>query len=332
MNTRSISALVCLLFCFSLNISAQQITTDQIVGMKWRMIGPFRAGRTVGAAGIPSQPNVFYIGVNNGGVWKTTDAGRTWKPIFDDQPTGSIGDLAIAPSNPNVIYVGSGEGLQRPDLSTGDGMYRSRDGGKTWTHLGLRDGQQIASIAVDPGNENRLFVAVLGHPYGPNAERGIYRSTDGGDTFERVLHIDENTGGFQVEFDPKNSQTVYADMRNRGRARRNHRTNVHISHTCGWGHNISPSNSKLFPLVSLFPNCNGLNASHPHSPQRNWSPFQRKFQALRYYMLSTGHHFAFQGFDLQGHVLNSPRNIFDRSGSRTLTDRHLCTGRIKDRY
>ncbi|HQZ96358.1 MAG TPA: hypothetical protein PLP21_08565 [Pyrinomonadaceae bacterium] len=191
---------------------AQSVDASLYQSMKWRMIGPFRAGRTVGAVGIPSQPNVFFIGVNNGGVWKTTDAGRTWKPIFDDQPTGSIGDIAIAPSNPNVIYVGSGEGLQRPDLSTGDGMYRSSDGGKTWTHLGLREGQQIAGITVDPKDENRLFVAVLGHPYGPNEERGVYRSTDGGKTFQRVLYKDENTGAFQVEIDPKNSNIIYADM------------------------------------------------------------------------------------------------------------------------
>ncbi len=191
---------------------AQTVNSNLYQSMKWRMIGPFRGGRTVGAVGIPSQPNVFYIGVNNGGVWKTTDAGRTWKPIFDDQPTGSIGDVAIAPSNPNVVYVGSGEGLQRPDLSTGDGMYKSVDAGKTWTHLGLRDGQQIASIAVDPKDENRLFVGVLGHPYGANAERGVYRSVDGGKTFEKVLYKDENTGAMQVEFDPNNSQIIYADL------------------------------------------------------------------------------------------------------------------------
>ena len=160
-----------------LSVSSQSVDRSFYQSMRWRMIGPFRAGRTVGAVGIPSQPNVFFIGVNNGGVWKTTDAGRTWQPIFDDQPTGSIGDIAIAPSNPNVIYVGSGEGLQRPDLSTGDGMYRSSDGGRTWAHLGLRDGQQIASIAVDSKDENRLFVAVLGHPYGPNPERGVSGST-----------------------------------------------------------------------------------------------------------------------------------------------------------
>ena len=174
------------------------------------MIGPHRASRTKAAAGIPNQPNVFYIGVVDGGVWKTTDYGRTWNPIFDDQPTGSIGAIAIAPSNPNVIYVGSGEGLQRPDLSTGDGIYKSTDAGKTWTHLALRDGQQIPQIVVDPRDPNRLFVAVLGHPYGPNPERGIYRSTNGGATFERVLYKDENTGGVDVVLDPVDPTTVYA--------------------------------------------------------------------------------------------------------------------------
>ncbi|MFM8394053.1 MAG: WD40/YVTN/BNR-like repeat-containing protein, partial [Acidobacteriota bacterium] len=149
-------------------IIAQPITPSIYKEMRWRNIGPFRAGRTVGAAGIPSQPNVFFIGVNNGGVWKTTDAGRTWRPLFDDQPTGSIGDLALAPSNPDIIYVGTGEGLQRPDLSPGNGIYKSTDGGKTWRHLGLRDAQQIGSIIVDPRNPDRVFVAALGHPYGPN--------------------------------------------------------------------------------------------------------------------------------------------------------------------
>lgn len=176
------------------------------------MIGPFRGGRTIGATGVRGQPNVFYIGVNDGGVWKTTDFGRVWTPIFDSQPTGSIGDLAVAPSNPNVIYVGSGEGVQRPDLSTGDGIYKSIDGGVSWRHLGLRDGQQIGGITVDPQNENRLFVAVLGHPYGPNSERGVYRSTNGGETFERVLYRDDNTGAIQVGFDPTNSQIVYAAL------------------------------------------------------------------------------------------------------------------------
>lgn len=192
------------------SLPAQSYSPSLFQDMKWRMIGPFRGGRTVGAAGIPSQPNVFYIGVNNGGVWKTTDYGHTWKPIFDDQPTGSIGTLAIAPSNPNIIYVGSGEGLQRPDLSTGDGVYKSIDGGKTWSNLGLKDGQQIPAILVDPQNPDRLFVAVLGHPYGANQERGVFRSTDGGKTWNKVLYKDENTGAIALAFDPTNAQTVYA--------------------------------------------------------------------------------------------------------------------------
>ncbi len=191
-------------------LAAQEFTPDLYAGLRWRMIGPFRAGRTVAAAGIPSQPNVFYVAVNNGGVWKTDDAGRTWQPIFDDQPTGSIGALAIAPSNPDVIYVGSGEGLHRPDLSVGDGMYKSTDGGKAWRHLGLRDGQQIPAILVDPRDPNRVFAAVLGHPYGANAERGVYRSTDGGATWQKVLYKDENTGAVDLAFDPTNPRIVYA--------------------------------------------------------------------------------------------------------------------------
>ncbi|HEY6808890.1 MAG TPA: hypothetical protein VI160_08900, partial [Gemmatimonadales bacterium] len=170
----------------------------------------FRGGRTVAAVGVPGHPPVFYIGVNDGGVWKSTDYGRVWTPIFDGQPTGSVGAIAVAPSNPNVIYVGSGEGLQRPDLSVGDGIYKSTDAGRTWTHLGLRDGQQIAQIIVDPANPDRVFAAVIGHPYGPNPERGIFRSTDGGTTWEKVLYKDENTGGMDLAFDPGNAQTVYA--------------------------------------------------------------------------------------------------------------------------
>lgn len=180
--------------------------------LKWRGIGPYRGGRTRAIAGVPSQPSVFYIGVCNGGVWKTNDFGRTWQPIFDDQPTGSIGAVAVAPSDPNIVYVGSGEGLHRPDLSVGDGMYKSTDAGKTWTHLGLRDGQQIPQLAVDPHDPNKVFAAVAGHPYGPNQERGIFRSTDGGQSWQKVLYKDENTGGSDVLIDPTNSNIVYATL------------------------------------------------------------------------------------------------------------------------
>ncbi len=189
---------------------AQPLPETLFQEMRWRMIGPFRAGRTVAASGIPGNTNVFYAAANNGGVWKTTDAGRVWTPIFDDQPTGSIGALAVAPSRPDTIYVGSGEGLQRPDLSVGDGIYKSTDAGKTWVHLGLRDAQQIAGLVVHPRDPDRVYAAVLGHPYGPNAERGVFRSTNGGRTWTKVLYKDENTGASAVTLDPSNPDVVYA--------------------------------------------------------------------------------------------------------------------------
>jgi photosystem II stability/assembly factor-like uncharacterized protein len=196
----------------SVSLFAQTMDNALFGGLKYRNIGPHRAGRTVGISGVASQPNVFYIGVNNGGVWKTTDYGHTWNPIFDAQKTGSVGDVIVAPSNPNVIYVGSGEGIQRPDLSIGDGLYKSTDAGKTWMHLGLNDAQQIGGLSVDPINENRIFVAALGHPYGPNKERGVYRSMDGGKTLEQVLYIDENTGAVQVMIDPNHPNIVFATL------------------------------------------------------------------------------------------------------------------------
>ncbi|MDP2956243.1 MAG: hypothetical protein Q8N53_07470, partial [Longimicrobiales bacterium] len=156
---------------------------DLYADMHWRAIGPTRAGRTRALAGVADQPNVFYIGFDNGGVWRSTDYGSNWEPLFDRETTSSIGAIAVAPSDPSIIYVGTGAGIIRPDLSTGDGIYKSTDAGATWTRLGLHDSQMIADVEVDPTNPDRLFVAVLGHPYGPNAERGIFRSTDGGRTF-----------------------------------------------------------------------------------------------------------------------------------------------------
>jgi photosystem II stability/assembly factor-like uncharacterized protein len=190
----------------------QIVSPSLYQSLHWRFIGPLRGGRTVALDGVANEPNVFYIGAVNGGIWKTQDAGRTWTPIFDREPTGSIGAIAVAPSDPRVVYAGSGEGLQRPDLAVGDGIYKSVDGGATWTHLGLRDGRQIASMAVDATNANRLFVAVLGHPYGPNDERGVYRSLDGGATFQRVLFENENVGAFDVVLDPRGSKIVYATL------------------------------------------------------------------------------------------------------------------------
>src|SRR5467141_225465 len=185
---------------------------DTFRELRWRSVGPYRGGRTKAAAGVPGKPGLFYVGAVNGGVWRTDDYGRTWSPIFDDQPTGSIGAIGVAPSNPDVIYVGSGEGLQRPDLSTGDGIYKSTDGGKTWRHLGLRDAQQVPQIAVDPRDPDRLFVAVLGHPYGPSEERGVFRSLDGGASFEKVLYRDADTGAADVVLDPSDPRTVFAAL------------------------------------------------------------------------------------------------------------------------
>ncbi|MEP6692565.1 MAG: glycoside hydrolase [Gemmatimonadaceae bacterium] len=187
-------------------------SADLYSAMHWRTIGPTRAGRARALAGVPSQPNVFYIGFDNGGVWRSTDYGSTWVPLFDREPTGSIGAIAVSLSNPSIIYVGSGAGIIRPDLAVGNGVYKSTDAGKTWTHLGLDDTQMIAMIDIDPKNPDRLFVAALGHPYGPNAERGIFRSTDGGQSFQKVLYKDEYTSANDVRIDPSDANTVYATL------------------------------------------------------------------------------------------------------------------------
>lgn len=207
-----ITALLTSLIIITFIADGQPVSKANYQELKYRMIGPFRAGRTVGAVGVPSQPNVFFIGVNNGGVWKTDDYGRTWNPIFDQTSTNSIGDIAVSPSHPNVIYVGTGEGLHRPDLSTGDGMFKSKDGGKSWSPIGLSDVQQIGRVIVHPTNPEIVIAAGLGHPYGKNEMRGVFRSADGGNTWEKVLYINHNTGCIQVEFDPTNPSVLFADM------------------------------------------------------------------------------------------------------------------------
>src|SRR5260370_31419485 len=185
---------------------------DAASAMHWRQIGPTRAGRARAVSGVAQQPNIAYIGFDNGGVWRSTDYGSTWTPLFDHESTGSIGAIAVAPSDPNIIYVGSGAGIIRPDLAVGDGMYKSIDAGKTWTHLGLRDSQMIAHIDVDPRNPSRIFVAALGHPYGTKPERGIFRSSDGGASFQKVLFKDDYTSGNDVRIDPGSPNTVYAAL------------------------------------------------------------------------------------------------------------------------
>ena len=181
-------------------------------GMKYRMIGPFRGGRSLTAAGIPGDPTTYYFGATGGGVWKSTDGAMTWSPVFDKEGTSAIGSIAVSTSNPNVLYVGTGEACIRGDISHGDGVYKTLDGGKTWKNTGLRDSRAIGKVIINPTNPDIAFVAALGHPYGPNAERGIFRTMDGGKTWEKVLYKDENTGGIDVAFDPHNSNILFAAL------------------------------------------------------------------------------------------------------------------------
>jgi photosystem II stability/assembly factor-like uncharacterized protein len=180
--------------------------------LRWRHIGPFRGGRVLAVAGVPGEREHFYFGSVNGGVWETNDTGRTWRPIFDAQPIGTIGALAVAPSDPRILYVGSGEADMRSDIAQGDGAYKSTDGGRTWSHIGLRDTQQIGRIVIDPRDASRVFVAALGHPYAPNAERGVFRTTDGGRTWEKVLFKDADTGAIDLAFRPGDPNVIYASL------------------------------------------------------------------------------------------------------------------------
>ncbi len=180
--------------------------------LHWRLIGPFRGGRVLAVTGVPGSDRVFYFGAVDGGVWKSEDAGRTWKPIFDHEPVGSIGAIAVAPSDPGVLYVGTGEADMRSDIAQGDGVYKSTDAGRHWTYLGLAGTRQIARILVNPHNPDIVFVAALGHPYGPNTERGVFRSLDGGRHWKKVLYLNDNTGAVDLAFKPGDPQTVYAAM------------------------------------------------------------------------------------------------------------------------
>jgi photosystem II stability/assembly factor-like uncharacterized protein len=204
-----------LLFCTLPRASAQrQFDAKTFSSLHWRMIGPFRGGRVNGVTGVPGQPTVFYFGSVGGGVWKTINSGRTWTPVFDSQPFASIGAVAVAPSSPNTVYVGTGEADMRSQISYGNGMYRSTDAGRTWTHIGLDNTRQIGRVLVDPKNPNVVFVAALGHAYGANPERGVFRTRDGGATWQKVLFKSNDIGAIDLQFDPTNSQTVYATLWN----------------------------------------------------------------------------------------------------------------------
>jgi photosystem II stability/assembly factor-like uncharacterized protein len=176
------------------------------------MIGPFRGGRAITASGVPGQPDVFYFGAVAGGVWKTTNGGVTWNPIFDSQPIASIGALAVAPSDPNLIYVGTGEADLRSNNTFGNGVYKSTDAGQSWESIGLKDTQHIGRILVDPRDPNIVLVAALGHAYGPNEQRGVFRSSDGGQTWNKVLYKDERTGAIDLAFAADDSKVVYAAL------------------------------------------------------------------------------------------------------------------------
>jgi photosystem II stability/assembly factor-like uncharacterized protein len=190
-----------------------QIDTSLFAGLRWRSIGPNRGGRSQAVAGSAARPHEYYFGATGGGVWKTTDAGLTWRPVSDKQlRTSSVGAVQIAPSNPDVVYVGMGETELRGNVIQGDGVYKTSDAGKTWTHMGLEKTQAISRIRIHPTNPDIAFVAALGNPYGPNPERGVFRTKDGGKTWDRVLFRDEKTGAVDLVLDPSNPDVMYAGL------------------------------------------------------------------------------------------------------------------------
>ena len=211
MRRRFVVSLACAL-CLAAALPAQTLGKDTLAGMKFRLIGPFRGGRAEAVTGVAGNPLVWYFGAAGGGVWKTANAGLSWQPIFDKEPVSSIGAVAVAPSDPNVIYVGTGEACLRGDISYGDGMYKSVDGGKTWAHIGLDDSRHIAKILVDPRDPNRLYVAAIGHAFGANSQRGVFRSEDGGKSWKRVLYVDDKTGAVDLTFDGANPHVLFAAM------------------------------------------------------------------------------------------------------------------------
>ncbi len=212
MRHESLNTLLAMTFVAAL-ASPQEPTKDPgpFTNLKFRSIGPPAGGRVARAVGIAGDPRVYYAATASGGVWKSTDGGIRWSPIFDEMPIASIGSIAVAPSDPNVVYVGSGEANIRGDVAAGNGIYRSTDAGKTWKHVWVQEGQ-IGTMEVHPKNADVAFAAVLGHAFGPNPERGVYRTTDGGETWEKVLYVDDDTGASDVSIDPSNPRIVFAGM------------------------------------------------------------------------------------------------------------------------
>src|SRR5271167_1470287 len=205
--------LMSILLWVSLSVAlSAQVDTTLIGGMKWRQIGPFRGGRVLAVAGVPGDPNTYYFGGVAGGIFKSTNGGTTWVPVSDHLTVSSIGAIAVADSDHNVLYAGSGEACLRGNISYGDGVYKSTDAGKAWTNVGLRDTRHIGAVIIDPRNPDIALVAALGHAWGPNSERGVFRTADGGKTWQKVLYKDDETGAIDVVFDPRNSSVLYASL------------------------------------------------------------------------------------------------------------------------
>jgi photosystem II stability/assembly factor-like uncharacterized protein len=208
------TVLLVLIFCGlpSSLLRAQTLDENALKAMRWRQVGPFRGGRALAVTGVAGDPETYYFGGVAGGVWKTTNGGLTWTPMTDKTGIMSVGAIAVAPSDPNVIYVGTGESCIRGNISYGDGMYKSLDGGKTWTHIGLEDSQHIAKIIVHPANPDVVYVAALGHAYGENEMRGVFRSNDGGKTWQKILYKDTKSGAIDLVFDPSNPHVLFAGL------------------------------------------------------------------------------------------------------------------------
>ena len=215
MNLRRLASYLAVFFCLAVTAAvaaAAPVPPDTYSDLRWRLAGPLRGGWGTAASGVPGQPETFYFGAADGGVWKTTDAGRTWNPLFDHEKAASVGALVVAPSDPAVLYVGTGQVTTRWDIASGNGVYRSGDGGKTWEHRGLAESRHIGRLWVDPRNADVVLAAAQGHFFGPNAERGVFRSTDGGKSWDKVLFVDDNTGAVDLAADPAAPDTIYAAL------------------------------------------------------------------------------------------------------------------------